>query len=236
MLLLSVTHEEGTRYVSTVRHLAHCGQQVSKKLPALASAGGDMMPADTEQTRVLIVEDEQNLADLYRIWLVGEYDVRTAYSGKAALESMADREADVVLLDRRMPGLSGDEIAGRLDESDCDTSVVMVTAVVPSPEMATLPINDYIIKPIKKEQLQSTVETAALVRTYDDDISELLSLISRQQALEEEVPTDELEASEEFDRLVNKIGELTDSVDDTIEGLWSQSDPFARIEGKLIDN
>ena len=197
-----------------------------------------MMPADTEQTRVLIVEDEQNLADLYRIWLVDEYDVRTAYSGKAALESMADREADVVLLDRRMPGLSGDEIAGRLDESDCDTSVVMVTAVVPSPEMATLPINDYIIKPIKKEQLQSTVETAALVRTYDDDISELLSLISRQQALEEEVPTDELEASEEFDRLVSKIVELNNSVDDTIEELWTQSDtdPFARIDGKLTDS
>ena len=194
------------------------------------------MPADTEQTRVFIVEDEQTVADLYGIWLADEYDVRTAYSGEAALERMADREADVVLLDRRMPGLSGDEVAGRLDENGCDAQVVMITAVSPSPEIAALPVDDYVIKPMEKEQLRSIVETAALVRTYDDDITELLALTARQQALEKEVPADELETSEEFSRLVTRIADVQDSIDDTIEELWSQSDTdlFARVEGKLV--
>lgn len=204
-------------------------------MPARACIEGDTMPVDTEQTRVLIVEDEQSLADLYEIWLAGEYDVRTAYSGEAALERMADREADVVLLDRRMPGLSGDEVANCLDENGCDTQVVMTTAVVPSPKMATLPIDEYIFKPIKKEKLRSTMETAALVRTYDDDITELLALTARRQVLEEAVPTDELEASEEFSRLVRRIGDVQDSIDDTMEELWSQSDTdvFAPIKDKL---
>jgi DNA-binding response OmpR family regulator len=61
-----------------------------------------MMAADTEPKRVLIVEDDRDLANLYEMWLVDEYDVRIAYSGEAALERMADREADVVLLDRRI--------------------------------------------------------------------------------------------------------------------------------------
>jgi response regulator RpfG family c-di-GMP phosphodiesterase len=111
----------------------------------------------------------------------------------------------------------------------------MITAVPPAPEMAVLPIDDYITKPMRREQLQSVVETAALVRTYDDDITELLALTARQQALEGETPADELETSEEFGRLVSKIGAVQGSMDDTVEELWSRSDTdlFARIECKL---
>jgi DNA-binding NtrC family response regulator len=108
------------------------------------------MPADTEQTRVFIVEDEQSLADLYEVWLTDEYDTQVAYSGDVALEAIANHGIDVVLLDRRMPGLSGDEVANRLDENGCDAQVIMVTAVSPSPEMVALPIDDYIQKPVER--------------------------------------------------------------------------------------
>lgn len=191
-----------------------------------------MSPAE-EQTRVLVVEDEPELADIYEVWLADDYDVQTVYSGEAALQSIADRGADVVLLDRRMPGLSGDEVAHRLDESGCDPQVVMVTAVSPSPEMAALPIDDYLLKPVRRAQLRSAVETAALLRTYDDRVTELVALIARRQTLEAEAPADELEASEEFGRLTTRIATLEESIDDTIEKLWSQSDAnvFARIAG-----
>lgn len=193
------------------------------------------MPADTTQTRVFIVEDERNLADLYEMWLEDEYDVRTAYSGEAALEHITDREPDVVVLDRRMPGLSGDDVADRLDKQGCDAQVIMVTAVSPSPEVASLPIDDYITKPIRKERLHSLVETAALVRTYDDDITELLALTARQQALVEAVPADELGTSEEFGQLMTRIEDVQGSIDDTIVNLWSQSNTnvFARVAGQI---
>jgi DNA-binding response OmpR family regulator len=191
-----------------------------------------MSPAG-EQTRVLVVEDEPELADVYELWLADDYDVQTVYSGEAALQSIADREVDVVLLDRRMPGLSGDEVAHRVDESGCDPQVVMVTAVSPSPEMAALPIDDYLVKPVKRAQLRSTVETAALLRTYDDRVTELVALIARQRTLEAEALADEPETSEELDRLRTRITTLEESIDDTMEKLWSRSDAnvFARIAG-----
>lgn len=58
------------------------------------------MPKDTRPT-VLIVEDEQALADLYADRLGEAYVVETAYDGREALEQL-DEGIDVVLLDRRM--------------------------------------------------------------------------------------------------------------------------------------
>lgn len=193
------------------------------------------MTADAEQTRVLVVEDEQKVADLYEIWLADEYDVRTAYSGEEVLERMADREVDVVLLDRQMPSLSGDGVAHRLDENGSDAQVVMVTALSPSPEMATLPIDDYIQKPVTSEQLRSTVETAALASTYDDEITELLALTARRETLEATVSADELETNEKFDRLMTRIANLQESIDDAAAELWQRSDTdvFARMADEV---
>jgi predicted Rossmann fold nucleotide-binding protein DprA/Smf involved in DNA uptake len=111
----------------------------------------------------------------------------------------------------------------------------MITAVSPSPEMAALPVDDYVTKPITRGQLRSIVETAALVRTHNDDITELLALTARRQALREEVSAEELEASEAFDRLVSDIGDAQPSIDNTIEELRSRSETtvFARIENEL---
>lgn len=190
------------------------------------------MSADGGQTRVLVIEDERGLADLYELWLAEEYDVRAAYSGEAALERLSECEADVVLLDRRMPGLSGDEVAHRLDERGVDAQVVMVTAVPPSTDVAPLPVDDYVVKPVERAQLRATVATAVLVGTYDERVSELLALAARQHALETAVPADELATSEEFRRLRAQITNLQDSLDDTVAQLWSQSNAnvFARIE------
>lgn len=196
------------------------------------------MSANGRQPRVIVIEDERELADLYETWLADEYDVRTAYSGEAALEGFTEREADIILLDRRMPGLSGDEVAHRLDERDVDAQVVMVTAVPPSTDVAPLPVDDYVTKPVEREQLRSTVETAALVGTYDDRVSELLALTARQHALETAVPADELATSEEVRRLRGQITNLQDSLDDTVAQLWSQSNTnvFARVETEATDH
>lgn len=193
------------------------------------------MPTEMDQTRVVVAEDERDVAHLYEMWLADKYDVLATHSGGAALDAVAERGADVVLLDRQMLGLSGDEVAHRLDEDGWDGQVVMVTADSPSLEIAALPVDDYVMKPVKRAQLRSTVETAVLVETYDDRITELLALTARRQVLEAEVPADELETSEEFARLTTRIAEVQDSVDETVERLRCQLDAsvFARIEDGL---
>lgn len=146
------------------------------------------------RTRVLVVEDEPAIAELYTEWLGGEYDIRTAVSGEETLSSVAETPADVVVLDRRMPGLTGDDVARRLRETGYDCQVVMVSAVVPGPGMAALPIDEYLIKPIGKETLVDAVETARAVAKYDERIRELFALSARWSTLREQCSLEELTA------------------------------------------
>ena len=58
---------------------------------------------------VLVVDDEPDIAESYEMWLQEDHDVEMATSGEAALEAL-DESVDVLLLDRRMPEMSGDEV------------------------------------------------------------------------------------------------------------------------------
>ena len=77
-----------------------------------------MTDATTEQKRILLVDDDQkvvtSLADGLR---QSGYDVETAHSGDAALELARTTEFDLALLDMRMPGMSGLELAKALSET-----------------------------------------------------------------------------------------------------------------------
>lgn len=58
--------------------------------------------------RILIVEDEKALNDAYQIVLKKEgHDVEAAYDGKEGLKKFKEKEADLILLDLRMPEASG---------------------------------------------------------------------------------------------------------------------------------
>ena len=69
----------------------------------------------TERGAVLVVEDETHLAELYSEYLDDNYDVRTAYGGVEAIEMLAS-DLDIVLLDRRMPIVSGNEVPAARSE------------------------------------------------------------------------------------------------------------------------
>lgn len=197
------------------------------------------MTPEPDPTTVLIVEDEKGLADMYEIWLEDKYDVSVAYSGETALEEMTDGEdPEVVLLDRRMPGISGDEVAEEIEEKGYNTQVIMVTAVSPSVEIASFPIDDYVTKPVKKDEIHDLIETAVSVTEYQKDVEDLFALTGRKYALVQELPTHELESSEEFSRLGSRIKELREMTDDTMEELVGGlgSSTFQRIEHGLTED
>jgi DNA-binding response OmpR family regulator len=106
---------------------------------------------------VLVVEDEAEAADLYTKQLRDSYHVMTAYSGEEALE-MIDPRVDIVLLDRRMPGLSGDEVLEEIRVREIPCRVIMVTAIDPDVEIIDLPFDEYLTKPVTGEELHETIE------------------------------------------------------------------------------
>lgn len=172
---------------------------------------------------VLVVEDESDLADLYAAWLGNSYRVRTAYGGREALEKL-DAEVDVVLLDRRMPGLSGDEVLDAIQERGIDCQVAMVTAVEPDFDVLEMGFDDYLVKPVAREELLDTVGDLERRSSYDAGVQELFSLASKKALLEAEKTDAELAENEEYQQLEARLAELREELDTTIDSMDSQGE------------
>ena len=116
---------------------------------------------------VLVVDDEPDIARAYAKWLEDDHEVEVETSGQDALESVDDA-VDVLLLDRRMPGMSGDDVLEKLGELDVNPRVVMVTAVEPEFEMVALPFDSYLMKPVSGAELKSAVEAGGHKGEYGE--------------------------------------------------------------------
>ena len=164
---------------------------------------------------VLVVEDEADLADLYATWLKSEYRVRTAYGGEEALEKLDDK-ISVMLLDRRMPGLSGDEVLDAARKKGVDCPVSMVTAVEPDFDIIEMGFDTYLVKPVTRDTLKETVEDLLSRSSYDEGVQELYSLASKKALLESEKGRSSLEDNEEYQELSERLDELREELDETL--------------------
>lgn len=178
---------------------------------------------------VLVVDDERELADLYTEWLSDEYSVRTAYAGVEALERL-DSTVEVVLLDRRMPELSGDEVLERIRDGDVDPRVIMVTAVDPDVDIIDLPFDDYLVKPVTDEVLHDAVERMRARDRHDEKVREAVALASKMATLESKMDIDGLETSDEYAALEARFFELAEELDED----ESVDDPYAEFTTEKI--
>jgi len=167
---------------------------------------------------VLIVEDERGLADLYADWLDGTHTVRVAYDGESALDNL-DADVDVVLLDRRMPGLSGDDVLDEIRARGLDCRVAMVTAVDPDFDVVDMGFDDYVVKPVDQAALTELVDRLLSLRTYDEEVTTFYRLASKVAALETAKTEDELADSDEYQRLTTELERVRDSVDASFEAV-----------------
>ena len=162
----------------------------------------------TPTPTVLLVEDERDLADTYAAWLDDDYDVQVAYDGESAMENLDD--IDVVLLDRRLPGVTGDEVLAAIREREVDCQVAMVTAVEPDFDVFELGFDDYLVKPVFRDDLHELVDRLDRCATYDEDVQRHFALASKLAALEDYKSEEELRESEEYARLQNELAKLTE--------------------------
>ena len=180
---------------------------------------------DPAQPTVLVVEDEQALVELYVRWL-DDYEVRTAGGGEEALEEF-DEDVDVVLLDRLMPGMSGDEVLREVRSRSGDCKVAMVTAVEPDFDVVTMGFDDYLTKPIERETLQELIGRLTARTEYADLEQELYALVSKQAALQSAKSREELDESEEYADLQAEIDEKRAELDSALPGV--ENDEFVAM-------
>ncbi|HEY8453526.1 MAG: response regulator transcription factor [Micromonosporaceae bacterium] len=111
--------------------------------------------------RVLVVEDERNLADAIARGLRRQgMAVDVAYDGDTGHEMVSVTRYDVVVLDRDLPGMHGDQICADIAGSGSLTRVLMLTAagdVADRVEGLQLGADDYLTKPFAFDELVARV-------------------------------------------------------------------------------
>jgi two-component system phosphate regulon response regulator PhoB len=119
---------------------------------------------------ILVVDDEKDLCDLiaYNLRRSG-YEVACVHTGRAALDHIAKKSPDLVVLDIMLPELSGTEVASRIRSNPATSSlpIVMVTAKGEEVDQLvglTVGADDYIAKPFSPKILLARIE-AVLRRT-----------------------------------------------------------------------
>lgn len=170
------------------------------------------------EARVLIVEDEQRLADLFRRWLEDQYSVRVAMD-LAEARSKLDSSVDIVLLDRRLPAGRGDDLLDTIENRDLDPGVAMVTAVDPDFDIAGKPVDTYVVKPVDAEMIRELIEELLNRKEHADAFQELLALISRRVTLEAEKPPHKLDSNAEYQELCDRIDRLTADLSNQVTDL-----------------
>jgi two-component system, OmpR family, alkaline phosphatase synthesis response regulator PhoP len=132
-------------------------------------------PGTSRATKVLVVEDEADVAEMIRYNLGKEgYDVRLSGNGLDALRQAKDAPPDVILLDIMVPQLNGWEICRRLKQ-DRETQaipVIMVTGRVEEGDKVLgfeMGADDYVTKPFSPRELVARVRAVSRRGRPGDD-------------------------------------------------------------------
>ena len=187
--------------------LTERGKELNDVIASLADWGETHLTEPATEQVVLIAEDNPRVKTMHSAWLEDEYTVRTASDGEETLRNL-DSDVGVVVLDRRMPGPSGDEILDWIRSQQYDIRVVMATSSDVDLDLLELAFDEYLTKPIQKQTLLSTVTELFERREYDAQLQAYLALRSKLALLQVEYTAETLEANEEYRRLRTRLDEL----------------------------
>lgn len=132
---------------------------------------------------ILIVDDEQSVrSSLYKWFVEDGYRVDTAADAKEALKKLEEQSWDIILLDIKMPGMSGLELQERIRDIDPTIVIIMITAYA-SVDTAVQALKagafDYITKPFDPDDLEHLIRNATEKRNLTRENLQLKQKISQ---------------------------------------------------------
>ncbi len=117
-----------------------------------------------QRQSVLIVDDEAIVRESIRDWLQDAgYEVATAESGEAALELIAKQDFGVMVVDIRLPGMTGIKVLKEVKAVKPEIKSIVITAyptAETTAEAASLGAIDYLVKPIAPDDLEGLIRKA----------------------------------------------------------------------------
>jgi DNA-binding NtrC family response regulator len=125
--------------------------------------------------RVLVVDDEERYrANMVKLLWIEGFSAQPAATGEEALAILAGEHFDAVLLDIRMPGLSGVGTLKRIRETGCQAEVIVITghaALDQARELLDLGAYDYLLKPVRTElvcaKIREAISTGQMCRARE---------------------------------------------------------------------
>ena len=164
--------------------------------------------SELPSAHVLAVDDEATLAESYAAMIGTKHEVTSATSGEEALEAI-DETVDVVLVDRRMPGMSGFELIEQVHDQGYDPQILLCSAVNPGLEILSHVFDDYLRKPVGSDELLDTIDRQHRLTDCDPETRVYLALEAKRAILEDTWATPRLEADERFESLLAEIDQLS---------------------------
>ena len=122
-----------------------------------------------EQLSVLIVDDDPEILELYELYLEDSFQVKTALTGQAALQQLGG-DIDVVVMDRSLPDGENNDMMDEIRKVGT-LSLIIVSGLDPDMEGSTLEYDDYLVKPVSRDELQTAI-MANCMNVEDDSVSE----------------------------------------------------------------
>ncbi len=168
------------------------------------------------RNKILAVDD--NVIDIITVEkLLGKgYDLKTATTGEQALETAADFQPDIILLDNMMPGLDGGQVCRKIraDSGLRHTKIIMVSGksrVSERIEAYQAGADDYITKPFNEDELLAKIRVYLRLKSVEEvdqfktDVLTLLSHEARTPLNSLIAPTEMLLSEEEVDAEEKKL-------------------------------
>src|SRR5713101_8112302 len=144
------------------------------------------MTVSTDLPQILVIDDEIGPRESLRMLLKPDYQVHTADGLEAGMKLLKEKQPDTILMDIRMPGVSGIDGLRKIREIDPHLSVIMLTgfgALETAKEAVRLGANDYISKPFDtgemRDVIERNVERTRVHRTTEHAAAELKELNNR---------------------------------------------------------
>ncbi len=122
----------------------------------------------SNQQKILVVDDDANIADLLSIYLTKEgYETKEVYNGRDAVKEFPNYSPHLVLLDLMLPGMDGYQVCREIRAISA-VPIIMLTAKGETFDKVLgleLGADDYIVKPFDPKELVARVK--AVLRRYD---------------------------------------------------------------------
>jgi two-component system, cell cycle response regulator len=126
--------------------------------------------------RILLVEDDERDSKIFKGFFLNQgYDLEWVKTGEEALDLLKWKSVDLILLDVLLPGLDGFEICRQLKNSNQtrDLQIILITCLSDLENKIKgieLGADDYLIKPVNRQELQARMKILLTKKRYIDDL------------------------------------------------------------------